>query len=234
MPNSNDRQTAIDRESYRSTHTFMMENHKKRRLCGGEIRGKNLTPVCPLTGGQPSSRLLAIQGDATDPSRPERKAVVPPSIFEDGSVAPGQFGDVWKERTRPALSSTVGLLKQLFTGISEESPSIAIALVLDHDVLPSTNLGKCRVSELPSRLKPDAKGWIGFIKHIRTDHAFREVVASLSSRLFGMRLTFHDVPLVPYELYTWKWPFTFSVQAIAPGATMPTMCFVPESLVVLA
>ena len=193
-----------------------------------------MAPLCALTGMTPSSRVLAIEGSATDLGRPERKPVVPASIFEDGSVAAGQFGEVWKERTRPALAQTVGLLKQLFTGVSEDSPSIVIAMVLDHDVLPNTNFGKCRVSELPSRLKPDAKGWIVFIKRLRTDHAFRDVVAALSSRLFGMRLTFHSVELVPYELFEFSWPWTFTVQAIAAGARMPTMCFVPEALLNVA
>ena len=45
-----------------------------------------------------------------------------------------------------------------------------------------------------------------------------------------MDVIFHQVELVPYEIYTFAFPWSFSVQAIAHGAKICTMNFVPVPL----
>ncbi len=155
------------------------------------------------------------------------KPVVPKTIFDD--TPPGGFGDVWKQRTKPHLKKMVNCLKDLFASVSEDSPTITCALVVDAEVWPAHNRGKCAVSDLDSKLR-DPDPWKLLVSRLRTDPAYRRVLAGLSTNLFGMDVIFHQVELIPYETYTFAFPWSYSVQAIARGAKISAMSFVPASL----
>jgi hypothetical protein len=121
------------------------------------------------------------------------------------------------------------MLKDLFVNVSKDSPSITCALIVDQDVWPRDNNGKEKVAALPTPLREPAR-WAAFVRELRSDFGLRDIVKALASRLFGLRLTFHNVALVPYELYFWALPWPVTVQSVARGATVPTMSFVPEIL----
>ena len=219
-----DRKTAADRESYRGARSLMLENRKRKRDSLQEIRGKDLTPVCHLTGNKPPSHCLAVQS-----TPPPRKAAVPKTLFDGLEV--GGFGEHWKGQCRPHLAKIVALLKDLFLNVAEDSPTIVCSLIMDTDVWPQNNRGKSTVSELPSQLH-DSTAWQAFVRRLRIDHGYRDVVSGLSEKLFGMRCRFHRVTLVPHESYTFDLPWSFMIQAIGTGASLQTMSFVPRPLLV--
>ena len=149
------------------------------------------------------------------------------SIFNE--IQPGSFGAVWWEASRPHLRHVVDLLKDLFTCVNTKLPTITCVLSLDHEVSPIDNRGKCAVSDLHTPLH-NPRAWATFVRQLRTDHAYQDVVRGLVSRLFGMRLTFQTVPLAAFEVYTWQWPWELSIQALSHGASVQTMTFTPLPL----
>tara|TARA_B110000208_G_scaffold49869_1_gene65761 strand:- start:444 stop:1121 length:678 start_codon:yes stop_codon:yes gene_type:complete len=219
---------ACARDAYKSAHQLMMDCHKRKRDEREDLRGKNLAPTCHLTGLPPSSRLLAAQDDThAKPPRLPQPPVVSRTIFDELQV--GGFGAEWRTRTTPRLAQIVSMLKDLFVNVSKDSPSITCALIVDQDVWPRDNNGKEKVAALPTPLREPAR-WAAFVRELRSDFGLRDIVKALASRLFGLRLTFHNVALVPYELYFWALPWPVTVQSVARGATVPTMSFVPEIL----
>lgn len=224
MAHTADRATAATRDAYRQAHSLMLINHKRRRDEREDIRGKAIVPRCSLTGDVVAPVHIAVQGDALDEHR-AHKPVLRKTIFSE--VEPCSFGSVWLDASRPHLRHVVDLLKDLFTHVDSALPTITCVLSLDHEVSPRHNRGKCAVSELETPL--ETSKWVVFVRQLRVDHAYQAVVSGLA-RMFGMQLTFHTVNLVPFETYTWRWPWQLSIQAQSNGASVPTMTFVPLAL----
>ena len=228
MPHSADRATAAARDAYRGQRELMLENRKRKADSREDLRGKSLAPRCRLTGDLVEPRRLALEGNIfADPNETAKVPVLPKSIFNEIQV--GTFGAVWSESCRPHLQTIVDLLKDLFTKVDVALPTITCHLALDHEVSPKDNSGVKNICDLQTPLN-SSRLWETFVRRLRTDHAYRDLVGSLAARLFGMRLTFHTCALVPFEVYTWKWPFHFSIAASSFGATMQTMSFVPNTL----
>jgi len=154
--------------------------------------------------------------------------VVAPTIFSE--IPSARFGEVWTAASRPHLRHVVGLFQGLFTAVDSNLPTITALLATDHDVIPSDNRGRCTVSEIETRLENSA-AWGDLVRRLRTDVAYQDVVAGLVSKVFGMRLTFHRVELIAFEIYTWDWPWAISVQAQSYGASVQTMTLVPHDLI---
>ena len=219
---------ACARDAYKTAHELMTTNHKRRRDEREDLRGKNLTSTCNHTGLPPSPRLLGVQDDTrARPPRDPPPPVVASTVFDELDV--GGFGAHWRASTRPRLQQIVTMMKDLFVNVSKGSPSITCALIVDQNVWPRDNNGKETVAALPTRLREPAL-WATLVRELRADFGLRDIVKALASRLFGLRCSFHDVALVPYELYYWELPWPVTVQSVARGATIPTMCFVPEIL----
>ena len=205
----------------------MRANHKRKRDERIDLRGQKIVPRCGLTAKRVEPQLIAVQRDEQRVVKAKHQPVVDKGIFSEIHTA--RFGEIWTAASRPHLCHVVDLFEDLFTTVDTKLPTITCLLATDHDVIPSHNRGHSTVSETETRLEKPA-AWGDLVRRLRTDAAYQAVVAGLVSKVFGMRLTFHRVELVAFEIYTWDWPWAISVQAQSYGASVQTMTLVPHDL----
>ena len=225
---SADRATDAARDAYRTAGALMRTNHKRKRDERIDLRGQKIVPRCGLTAKPVVPQHIAVQRDDQWALKAKHKPVVAQTIFSD--IPSAQFGEVWTAASRPHLCHLLELFQDLLTSVDSNLPTITCLLATDHDVIPSHNRGHCTVAEIETRLENPA-AWGDLVRRLRTDFAYQEVVSGLVSKAFGMRLTFHRVELVAFEVYTWAWPWAISVQAQSYGASVETMTLVPHDLV---
>ena len=207
----------------------MRINHKRNRDERIDLRGQEIVPRCGLTAKPVVPHHVAVQRDAESVKKALHKPVVARTIFSN--IPSARFGEVWTAASRPHLCHLLGMFQDLLTTVDSNLPTITCLLATDHDVIPNDNRGRCTVSAIETRLENPA-AWSDLVRRLRTDVAYQGVVAGLVSKAFGMRLTFHRVELVAFEVYTWAWPWAISVQAQSYGASVQTMTLVPHDLIV--
>ena len=138
-----------------------------------------------------------------------KKETLPATVF-DTLAETRDFGTMWLNKSLQHMVAVRDMLKELLSQHAGIDATITVPLICDAACMPIDNGGGCSVADLKCSLT-DAAGWAKMLRRLRYDVAYRELVARIASKSFGVDLRVGLVTLQPYETYYWTAPFDYTV-----------------------